>query len=278
MKKQIIFLDGDFLELKEAKLSLIEPAFLYGWSVFETMRACKKNIVYLKQHLQRIKASAPYLYLKFNYSFEKIKQIIFKLIDLNKIEDAYVRLTLFKNYKEKTSTFVWVKPYKSYPKSKYLKGFYACVSDFKINPSSFLNRIKSGNYLLYQLSYLKAKQNGFDEAIILNNEGYIAEASRSNIFFIKKDKLFTPSLDCGCLNGITRQVILDIAKKNSIEVKEGNFLLEDIYKAEEAFLTNSLVGLMPLVYIEKYRIGKSPFRLTQFFIKEYNSLLWNIKK
>jgi branched-subunit amino acid aminotransferase/4-amino-4-deoxychorismate lyase len=275
MKKQIVFLDGDFLELKEAKFSLIEPAFLYGWSVFETTRAYKKNIVYLKQHLQRVKESAPYLYLNFNYSFEKIKQVIFKLIDLNKIEDAYVRLTLFRNYKEKTSIFVWVKPYRAYPESKYLKGFCACISDFKVNAGSFFTQIKSGNYLLYQLSYLKAKESGFDEAIILNNKGYIAEASRSNIFFVKKDTLFTPSPNCGCLKGITRQVILDIAKKNNIKVKEGNFLPQDLYRAEEAFLTNSLAGVMPLVYIEKYRIGKSPFRLTGFFIKEYNSLLKN---
>ncbi|MCM8782872.1 MAG: aminotransferase class IV, partial [Candidatus Omnitrophica bacterium] len=169
--------------------------------------------------------------------------------------------------------FIWTRPYRAYPEYKYLKGFSVCISEFKINAGSFLTRLKTGNYLLYQLSYLKAKEKGLDEAIILNQQGYLAEASRSNIFLIKEKTLFTPSLECGCLKGITRKVIMDIARKNNIEVKEGCFTLEDLYNSEEAFLTNSLMGVMPLNTLEKRRIGSNKFKLTRFLNKEYNYLL-----
>ncbi|MCM8792007.1 MAG: aminotransferase class IV [Candidatus Omnitrophica bacterium] len=271
--KNVIFFDGNFLELEKAKVSLSEPAFLYGWSVFETMRAYRKKIVYFRMHLERIKRSSSYLSLNFSYSFKEIEKIIFKLIDLNKMKDVCVRLTLFKNLKERTSIFIWIRPYQAYSDLQYLKGFRADVSEFRVNKNSFLANLKSGNYLLYQLSYQQAKRRGFDEAVILNSDGYIAEASRSNVFFVKENKIFTPSLECGCLEGITRQVVMDIAKKHNLKVKKGSYTLDDLLKADEAFLTNSLMGIMPLVYIGKHRIGKSKFNLTHFLLKEYDYLL-----
>jgi branched-subunit amino acid aminotransferase/4-amino-4-deoxychorismate lyase len=109
---------------------------------------------------------------------------------------------------------------------------------------------------------------------MLNSRGYVAEGSRSNIFLIKGKELLTPSLESGCLNGVTRGVILDLSKKYNIRSQEGNYTLKDLSQADEAFFTNSLIGVMPLVSLERGAIGDSRCgRLTKFFIEKYACLL-----
>ena len=148
------------------------------------------------------------------------------------------------------------------------------VSPLRQNEDSFLCRIKTANRLLYELTYIQAKKKGFDGSVILNSSGYIAEGTRSNIFFVKDDALFTPSLSCGCLDGVTRRVVFSLAKKYKIQVYEGNFILRDLLEAEEAFLTNSLVGIMPVASVDNKSIGKAKCRkLTESLIKRYNCLL-----
>jgi len=134
--------------------------------------------------------------------------------------------------------------------------------------------LKTTNRIFYDLSLKEARDKGFDEAIILNSRGIIAEASRSNIFWVKDKELFTPGLECGCLDGITRKAVFDLAKKYNFKIYTGNFTLQDLYTCDEAFLTNSLWGIMPLAVIEKETIGKGKCgKLTRFFIEKYNSLL-----
>jgi branched-subunit amino acid aminotransferase/4-amino-4-deoxychorismate lyase len=203
----------------------------------------------------------------------KVKDIIQRIVKINGIKDAYVRLTLWKSERG-ADTLIIAKKYQPYSSQEYKKGFRACISPFRQNEDSFLAQLKTTNYLLYRLAYTKAREKGFDEAIILNHKGYIAETSRSNLFFIKDKELFTPSLECSCLNGITRRVVFDLAKKYNIKAYEGNFSMPDLYASDEAFLTNSLVGIMPLVSVEERRIGlgRSRYKLTRFFIERYKSL------
>jgi branched-subunit amino acid aminotransferase/4-amino-4-deoxychorismate lyase len=271
---RIVFLNSKFIPEEEAKLSVLTPGFLYGFGLFETMRAYNNKIVYLDAHLKRIKQSCALIKIKFPYSLEKLKAIIQKTILINGFRDAYVRLTLWQT-NSGIDILVIVRRYQPYSLKKYKIGFRACISSFKQNENSFLSRLKTTNYLFYQLAYLEAKNKGFEEAVILNSRGYIVEASRANIFFVKNKTLFTPSLACGCLEGITRRVVLDLAKKYNIPSYEGNFTPSDLYEADEAFLTNSLIGIMPLGLIEKIKIGKgvSGYKLTQFLIKKYKSLL-----
>ncbi len=271
--KQIVFLNGKFIPQEEAKLPVSTPGFLYGWGLFETMRAYNKKIVYFDEHLKRLKKSARLLDIRCPYPLAELKDIIQRIVKINGLKDAYVRLTLWKCEKG-TDILVMVKKYQPYTPEKYKKGFRACISSFRQNENSFLAQLKTTNYLLYRLAYAQAIEKGFDEAIILNHKGYIAETSRSNLFFIKDKELFTPSLECSCLNGITRGVIFDLAKKYNIKAYEGNFSMPDLYASDEAFLTNSLMGIMPLASVEKQRIGKgiSRYKSTRFFIKKYKSL------
>lgn len=272
--KEILFLNGKFLSPNEAKISILEPGFLYGWGLFETMRSYNNHIVYFDAHLKRIKKSCALIGIEFPYSLDRLKEVIQKTIKINGFSDAYVRLTLWKSEKG-ADILVMVKKYQPHPLKKYKNGFRACISRFKQNENSFLAQLKTTNYLFYQLAYLEAKKKGLDEGVILNNRGYIAEGSRTNIFLVKSKVLFTPRLECGCLNGITRKVVFDLAKKYDIKVYEGNFTLSDLYGADEAFFTNSLIGIMPLTSIERHKLSKgtSQYKLTRFFMEKYKSLL-----
>ncbi len=137
----------------------------------------------------------------------------------------------------------------------------------------FLAQLKCTSRLLYERAQEEAKAKGFNEAIILNKKGNLAEASRANIFFVLRHELFTPALLCGCLNGITRKAIMDLAKIYKIKVNEGNFLPQALLGSDEAFLTNSLIGVMPLRKIGKKKIGRGKNKLTQFFRQKYLQLL-----
>lgn len=271
--KEIVFLNGKFIAQDKAKISVIDPGFLYSWGLFETMRSYNNKIVYFDKHLKRIKNSCSFITLKFSYSLRELKKIIKKAVKINGFRDAYLRLTLWKS-EDGTNILIIVKKYNPCTLRKYKQGFHACIYPLRQNVNSFLTRLKTTNHLSYQLASLYAKKRRFEEALILNNRGYIAEGSRSNIFWVKNNALFTPRLECGCLDGITRQVIFDLAKKYNIKVYEGNFIVQDLYKADEAFLTNSLIGVMPLTSLEKKTIGLNKCgKTTQFFIKKYNCLL-----
>lgn len=273
----IVFLNGKFIPQEEAKLSVSTPGLLYGWGLFETMRAYNKKIVYFDAHLKRMRQSSKLIGMgSLPYSADKLKEVILRTVKANGFMDARVRLTLWKSATG-IDTLVSVKKYRPYSTEKYKNGFRVCVSSFRQNEGSFLARLKTMNYLLYRLAYREAKEKGFDESIILNLKGYIAEGSSANIFLIKDRGLWTPALECGCLNGITRRVIFDLAKKYDIKAYEGNFTLPDLYDADEAFLTNSLLGIMPLASVEKHRLrkGAGRYKLTRFFMKKYRSLLTN---
>jgi len=260
--KKIIFLNGKFVPADEARVSILEPGFLHGVGLFETMHFYKGRIIYLDAHLKRLKESSALLRLRLPYSLSELKKVINKAVKINGFADSYVRLTLWEG-KNKTQISVIVKKYYPYHPLKYRRGFKVCISRYRQN-DSITAQVKSVSRLLYEASYRQAKEKGYDEALILNSRGDLAECSRSNIFLVKNETLFTPSLGCGCLPGITRRAVIDLAKKYNIMVYEGKFTPRDLAGAEEAFLTNSLMGIMPV-----NKCGKT----TAFLIRKYNSLL-----
>ncbi len=259
----LVFLNGEFIPAEEATASVLGPGFLQGYGLFETMRSYRGKIAYLDAHLRRIEKSSGLLYLRLPYSAPGLKRIIAKAVKINGFSDCCVRLTVWKGERE-TQTLIIAKKYRPFPHKKYLAGFRVWVSPYRQNEFSLLTQIKSTSRLFYEFVYRQAKDKGFDEAIILNSRGDIAEGSRSNIFLVKAKVLFTPALSCGCLAGVTRRVAMDLAKKYNIEVCEGKFTMRDFYAADEVFLTNSLMGIMPVNRCKK---------LTRFLIKKYNSLL-----
>lgn len=272
-----VYLNGRFVAAQEAAISLLEPGFLYGFGLFETMRSLDKKIVYFDAHIKRLQYSSRRIGLGLIFNRDKFREIIDRGIELTSLSDAYIRINCWKNVRGNDIAVIF-KPYQSPSRKIYKRGYRAYVSAFRQNELSLLSRIKSMNYLLNSLAYSQAKAKGYDEALLLNSRGYISEGSRSNIFLIKDKQVFTPSLECGCLDGVTRRAVLDIARKSKLIINEGRLTVGDLHSADEAFLTNSLIGIMPLVCASGENVGEgSPGRMTAYFSGEYALLLKNGK-
>jgi len=272
--REIVFLNGRFQPLDRLSLPLEAAALISGYGLFETMRSYKGKIIYLKQHLIRIKDASKFLEIDFSYGHSRLEKIIRSAVKINGYADCAVRLIVLKGNGAGATTLITAKGYRPFTPSRYRQGFKALISPFSQNENSPLARIKSTNRTLYRLSIEAAKKSGYDEAVILNNRGYITEATRSNIFFVKSKAIYTPSIGCGCLKGVTRDVVFDLARKGKKEISEGSFVIGDLIEAEEAFLTNSLIGVMPLTFIGKRKIGDGHCGpLTKRLIKQYSLLL-----
>jgi len=272
--KEAVFANGKILAPGQARVSALAPGFLCAYALFETMRSYDNKIIYFDRHLNRIKKSSQLMGINFPHRQQRVKKIIKELVKIVGLEDVYIRLTLYKS-EGGADILIIAKKYHPPALRVYKKGFCANISRFRQN-DCFLAKLKTTNRILYELGFREARRKGFDEAIILNNRGLITEASRSNIFFVKDKAIFTPSLECGCLEGITRGLVFDWAKKYNLKIYNGNYTLKDLYAADEAFLTNSLMGIMPLAFVENRVIGKgSDNRITRYFIKKYNFLLKN---
>ena len=271
----MVYLNGRFVTEDKAKISVLEPGFLFGLGLFETMRAYNSKIVYLKQHFARLRRSCRLINIRFSYFDNQLEEIIKRLVEMHGLQDAYVRLTVWTG-EGKNNILVMIRKYKSPILKGRYRGFSACVSPFRQTENSFFARLKTTNRLFYELGRQAAKDEGFNEAVILNSRGYLAEGTRGNIFFVKDKEIFTPALSCGCLDGITRKVIFDLARDSKLRVDEGNFTLRDLHEANEAFFTNSLIGVMPLTSLERRKLGPGTAgRLTKFFMRKYNALLKN---
>ncbi|MCX5711291.1 MAG: aminotransferase class IV [Candidatus Omnitrophica bacterium] len=243
------------------------------FGVFESMRSLNGKIIRLNAHLERLKKGCAALKIKLPVSVNKLKNEIETGAANSGLGDKYIRLSVWLEG-GKSGYAVLIKKYTPYPLSKHRKGFWAQAASCRQNENSFLAQVKAIERSLYEQSFLRAKAKGFDEAIILNSRGYVGEGSRSNIFMVKDGELFTPSVECACLDGITRRLVLDLAKKARIKFFETKLTLKDIEDGDEAFLTNSLMGVMPLVSINNIKIGNGKAgKLTKWFIKKYSSLL-----
>ena len=271
--KQLVYLNGRFIPQAKAKISYLDPGFLCGWGLFETMRSYSGRIFALDAHLSRLYKSAKLINLKLNAKSE-LKNKILQLLKRNSIKDAYIRLTVWKG-ENKTRVLIFTRKFPPYPykENSYKKGENAIITKLRQNEHSDFSRIKSLSRLTFRLAYNEAQKQGTFEGLLLNTKGFLCEGSRTNIFFVKNNKLFTPSRDCGCLAGITRGTVLKLAKRGGIKICEKQIHPELIYKAEEIFLTNSLMEIMPLVKIGKYKIGSGrPGEITLKLLDRYRNL------
>lgn len=272
-----IWINGKFVKEGEAKVDIASAGFLYGQGVFETMRAYNEKIFRLDAHLERMLRSLAVINMQLDMENDGLKEAVKRCLKENNLKDAYVRLTLWQGRSGKINIVVIAQRYNFLKKEDYEKGFQAIISPtFRQNEFSPLSRIKSANYLHLLLAYQEARKQNADEALLLNTRGFLAEASRGNIFLIKDNCLLTPSLECGCLAGITRDTVLGIAGKEKIKAIETRLEPGDIQRCEEAFLTNSLIEIMPLVIIDNRRIKKgTPGKITELFLKRYRQLAQN---
>lgn len=260
----LIYLDGDFVSNKN---EILEPGFLYGWGVFETIRVYKGIVVGLDEHLLRMRKGAEILSLEYPESvdFENITQA---LVDKNHLKEAYVRINLYKK-RDGLGIIVVGEECDFYPEDMYKTGAKITWAPFVRYSKDTFNHIKTMSYAPNRAAWFKAKESGFDESVFLNEKENIQEGSRSNIFFVKNSKIYTPSKQCGVLGGITRKILFDICPKIGYEIVEGEYHKSDFIDSDEVFLTSSLMDVMPVGQIDNIKLNVSNYKITYEILKAY---------
>lgn len=274
-----VFLCTKFVPVKNAKISITDRGFLYGDGVFETMRCYAGTVYMLDRHLDRLYGALAALKIKAPCSKKKLSSLIYRSLAVNKLTSAYIRVAVTRGegrlgitHKDALapSLVIVAKDFEGYPAWMHTTGISAKVVGITQNEYSPLSRIKSANFLSYILARQEAQDAGFDEAILLNTRGQVAEAATSNIFLVKDGALVTPSLISGILPGITRGAVIEIAKRLKIRVVERPVKPAELLRADEIFLTNSLAELIPVIRIGRTRIGSGrPGPLTRLLHLSY---------
>ena len=281
---QIVYLNGSLMPRSQAFISAMDYGFLYGFGLFETMRAYRGQVFRLERHLSRLAHSA--LILGLPVGALALKSAVADTIQANQLSEARIRITVSigegatspdPDTCNKPTVLIVAENYKPYPEKVYQKGFRAVVASIHRNSQSPLARLKSANYLESILARQEARAAGVDEALCLNEKGLLAEASMSNIFLVTDGILRTPDEESGILPGITRETILELAPQLGINTLEQDIRLDELSRADEAFLTNSLIEVMPLTEIDGKPIGPgSPGPLSRRLMAAYKKLVLSI--
>ena len=253
-----IYLQDQFVPREEAKVSIFDHGFLYGDGLFETLRAYGGMIFRLPQHLERLTRSARRLELPLPSS-SQLEAILYDTLKRNGLRDAILRLTVTRGEGEagldpalceKPTLIVAARPFTGYPPDDYLKGVSAAIVQVRRNARAALDpAMKSISFLNNVMAKLEAKKTGASEGLFLTLEGFLCEGTTSNLFWVRGGKLETPSPAAGLLEGITREVVIALAREKGLPVEEGFYEPDALLGAEEAFLTNSGFELMPLTRV-----------------------------
>ena len=272
--EQIVYLNGSLVPRSQAKISPFDLGFLYGYGLFETMRAYSGRIFRFEKHLERLSQSAKLLGLPLN-AFG-LKKACHETLKANKLKDARIRLTVSIGEGETTpdlpkhpkpTVLVTAARYVPLSDEAYHKGYKAVVSTIDRDSQSLLSRLKSANYLNNILARREARAAGADEAILLNERGFLCEGSTSNIFLVSQGEVITPNEESGCLPGVTRQTVIELGRDLGIKLAQREVSLEELLHADEAFLTNSIMELMPLAEVNDRRIGRG--KVTERLMQAY---------
>ena len=274
-----IFLNGKIISDIDANISSADRGFLYGDGIYETLRSYNGKPFKLADHLERMRDSARQLKISFDYTNADIGERINELLEKNHTQDAYIRITLSRGSgggrlqmddNIEPTILIQVKPFSPYDSKLYDEGMSLVVSNYKRSTSCPISRYKSTNLLQSILRKEEANKKAAHETIVLNTDGFVAECVVSNIFMVSAGSVVTPSLDTNILPGITRRIVLDICKNSGILSSEEHFKIDVLIKADEVFITNSLMEIMPVSRIDDTKIGKTvPGRITQQMMNAY---------
>lgn len=261
----LININGTITTKDEAKISVFDRGFLYGDSVYEVTLSYDRVLFKLDEHLDRLWESASRLALHISYSRKELIYEMHKTLkQLNEVR-AYIRVVITRgegvigldpHLATKNNLVIICKALPENPSWWYQSGVEMIVANVKRNPKDSIDpSIKSGNYLNNVLAYAEAKNQGAFDAIMLNHEGFVTEGTTNNIWIIKNGVLITPPLQAGLLSGITRMTLIDLAQKLGLAYKEQNFKPDELYQADESFLTSSTKELVPIIKVDGNSIG-----------------------
>lgn len=275
-----IYLDGNFVDQSEAKISVFDHGLLYGDGIFEGIRLYQGNVFRLEEHLERLEYSAKAILLKMPWTRKEISDATCETCRQNGLTDGYIRLVVTRGVGDlglspwlcpKPSLFIIANKIALYPEEHYTTGLsIVTVPTRRINPAALSPAVKSLNYLNNILAKIEAKQFGALEAIMLNDQGYVAECTGDNIFIIHKGEIITPAASQGALKGITRGTILDIAKELNVPLREADLTRYDVWNSDECFLTGTAAEVIPVVKLDGREIGNGkPGPITQRILTSF---------
>ena len=278
-----VYLNGGFVAKSKATISVFDHGLLYGDGVFEGVRAYNCLVFKLKEHLVRLEESAHTILLGLPYSQDEMIDAVTETLKKNKLRDAYIRVVVTRGPGDlgldpakckKPTFFIITDKIVLYPDSFYRNGMdIITVPTVRNLPEAINPAIKSLNYLNNIMAKIEAKNSNYQEALMLNSQGYVAECTGDNIFIVKKGILQTPASHVGVLKGITRQAIMDLALRNDIPCQERILTRHDLFNADEAFLTGTAAEVIPVVKIDGRQIGTGkPGRMTRKLMSAFRDL------
>jgi len=259
----LVYLNGEFVDEEEAKVSILDRSYLYGEGLMETMKATRGFVPFLSEHSQRLFQGMKVLKIKFSLSISQLETAVYQTLERNQHGEAYLRITLSRLNQnlgsflpsEGTNLLIVARPLSSFGEL-YEKGCSGnIIESVKLVPDG-LSEMKSTNYLRNLFAQQLAVEAVADEALLTNSEGHLLEAARANLFLFDGDKWIIPPLQAGILPGITRKIVLELMAENKLEWTEGFFKQEDLLKIKETFLTNSIKGVFPLTVINGKKVGQ----------------------
>jgi len=275
-----IWLNGKLVDQADAKISVFDHGLLYGDGVFEGIRVYSSKIFELQAHIQRLYESAKGIRLDIPMSQSELIKATEETCEANGVIDGYIRLVVTRGVGtlglnpfvcEDASVFIIADNIQPYPEDLYEKGMKVIsATTVRNHPLAIPPQIKSLNYLNNILAKIEALDSDVPEAIMYNHEGYVAEATGDNVFIVRKGVIYTPPVEAGMLEGITRNVVIKLAEQENLKVVEKNLTRFDLYICDEFFLTGTAAEVIGVVEIDGRVIGDGkPGPITQLLRKKF---------
>lgn len=275
-----VYIDDEYYEKPDARISVFDHGLLYGDGVFEGIRIYQGRVFKLEEHISRLYESAQAILLRIPLTRAGMRKAVEDTVRVNKKKDGYVRLVVTRGQGalgidpcscRKATVIIIVDDIQLYPPEYYEKGIGIITSSSRRMASDCLDpRIKSLNYLNNIMAKLEARQAGCLEAVMMNREGFISECTADNIFIVKSRRLSTPAPCYGALEGITRNVVIDLAATLEIATEETALTRYDLYNADECLMTGTGAEIIPVTKIDGRVIGKGrPGEVTKRLIRGF---------
>jgi branched-chain amino acid aminotransferase len=279
-----VYLNGTLVDSAEATVSVFDHGLLYGDGIFEGIRLYKGCVFKLDEHLDRLEKSAKAILLKLPWNRDQLAEAVCEACRANGLEDGYIRLVVTRGVGtlglshlscKDPQLIIIADKITLYPEEYYTNGLRIITSPTRrINPAALAPMVKSLNYLNNILAKADANQAGCLEAIMLNDQGYVAECTGDNIFIRHRDTWFTPPTAAGALKGITRGAVLELMAELGMKCEEANLTRYDIWTADEMFLTGTAAEVIPVVEVDSRTIGDgTPGQQTHQLLESFHRLV-----
>ncbi len=260
-----VYINGTLYAKEDAKISVYDHGLLYGDGVFEGMRSYHGTVFRLDKHIDRLWRSAEAIFLTIPMTKQKLCDAVVETLEANNFKDAYVRLVVTRGAgslglgpdKTRDPQVIIITDYiELYPDEFYEKGLEIITSTIIRNhPRALSASIKSLNYLNNILAKIEGLKSGCHETLMLNYQNEVAECTGDNIFLVAKGAVYTPPVDACILEGITREAVMELARQGGLQVHETPLTTQDVYQADECFLTGSAAEVVPVIRVDGHTIG-----------------------